>query len=193
VGAAALACPGSFINSLLSLGQRGVVQLQPGTRREAVVAAACAFAGTASAALVPGVFDPDHTGCPVATVQNGWLHLEKNCATTTNASAGANITGLTGQTFTSASFTLKSTSVPGRLASVQHRDDDRHVLPRLQQRDAGGERRRYRDLLVHGRARLPVRGDRHHHLGGGADRRAGSPGLRRGSSFSAQPEKPSLR
>jgi len=76
----------------------------------AVVAAACAFAGSASAALVPGVFDPGHTGCPVATVQNGWLHLEKNCATTTNASAGANITGLTGQTFTSASFTLKSTS-----------------------------------------------------------------------------------
>jgi hypothetical protein len=76
----------------------------------AVVAAACAFAGSASAALVPGVFDPGRTGCPVATVQNGWLHLEKNCATTTNASAGANITGLTGQTFTSASFTLKSTS-----------------------------------------------------------------------------------
>ena len=74
----------------------------------AVAAAAMAFAGTASAALVPGVFDPDHTGCPIATAQNGWLHLEKNCATTTNASAGANITGLTGQTFTSASFTLKS-------------------------------------------------------------------------------------
>jgi hypothetical protein len=76
----------------------------------AVVAAACAFAGGASAALVPGVFDPGHTGCPVAVVQNGWLHLEKNCPTTTNASAGADITGLTGQTFTSASFTLKSTS-----------------------------------------------------------------------------------
>jgi hypothetical protein len=76
----------------------------------AVAAAAMAFAGTASAALVPGVFDPGNTGCPIATAANGWLHLEKNCATTTNASAGANITGLTGQTFTSASFTLKSTT-----------------------------------------------------------------------------------
>ena len=76
----------------------------------AIIVAACAFAGTASAALVPSVFDPGHTGCPVATAQNGWLHLEKNCATTTNAAAGADITGLTGQTFTSASFTLKSTT-----------------------------------------------------------------------------------
>jgi hypothetical protein len=76
----------------------------------AVIAAACAFAGTAGAALVPGVYDPDKTGCPVAKAQGGWLHLEKNCATTTNASAGADITGLTGQTFTSASFTLKSTT-----------------------------------------------------------------------------------
>jgi hypothetical protein len=74
----------------------------------AVIVAACAFAGTASAALVPSVFDPDHTGCPVAVAQNGYLHLEKNCATTTNAAAGADITGLAGQTFTSASFTLKS-------------------------------------------------------------------------------------
>ena len=74
----------------------------------AVAVAALAFAGTAGAALVPGVFDPDHTGCPVAKAQSGYLHLEKNCATTTNASAGADITGLTGQAFTSASFTLKS-------------------------------------------------------------------------------------
>jgi hypothetical protein len=76
----------------------------------AASAAALAFAGSASAALVPGVFDPDHTGCPVATYSNGVLHLEKNCATTTNASAGADITGLNGQPFTSASFTLKSAS-----------------------------------------------------------------------------------
>jgi hypothetical protein len=75
-----------------------------------IVVAACAFAGTASAALVPSVFDPGHTGCPVAAAQNGYLHLEKNCATTTNAAAGADITGLAGQTFTSASFTLKSTT-----------------------------------------------------------------------------------
>jgi hypothetical protein len=75
-----------------------------------IIVAACAFAGTASAALVPSVFDPGHTGCPVAAAQNGYLHLEKNCATTTNAAAGADITGLAGQTFTSASFTLKSTT-----------------------------------------------------------------------------------
>jgi hypothetical protein len=76
----------------------------------AVAAFALAVAGTAGAALVPGVFDPGHTGCPVATYSNGVLHLEKNCPTVTNASAGADITGLNGQTFTSASFTLASTS-----------------------------------------------------------------------------------
>ena len=66
--------------------------------------------GTAAATLVPGVFDPGNTGCPVATFSNGVLHLEKNCPTSTNAAAGADITGLEGQTFTSASFTLASTS-----------------------------------------------------------------------------------
>ncbi len=45
---------------------------------------------------------------PLRWRRSGYLHLEKNCATTTNASAGANITGLAGQPFTSASFTLKS-------------------------------------------------------------------------------------
>src|SRR5579864_2145743 len=75
------------------------------------VVAACVFAGTAGAALVPSVFDPGNTGCPVATAQDGWLHLEKNCATTTNAAAGADITKIApGQTFASASFTLKSAS-----------------------------------------------------------------------------------
>jgi hypothetical protein len=75
-----------------------------------VAALALAFAGTAAAALVPGVFDPGHTGCPTATYSGGWLHLEKNCATSTNAAAGADITGLDGQPFVSASFTLKSAS-----------------------------------------------------------------------------------
>ncbi|TMK73542.1 MAG: hypothetical protein E6G50_01480 [Actinobacteria bacterium] len=69
-----------------------------------------ALAGTAAATLVPGVFDPGNTGCPVSTFSNGVLHLEKNCPTATNAAAGADITGLEGQTFTSASFTLASTS-----------------------------------------------------------------------------------
>jgi hypothetical protein len=71
---------------------------------------ALAFAGTAAATLVPGVFDPGATGCPVATYANGVLHLEKNCPTPTNASAGAEITGFDGQTFSSASFTLANTS-----------------------------------------------------------------------------------
>ena len=72
----------------------------------AIAVAALGLAGTAAAALVPGVFDPGNTGCPVATYSNGVLHLEKNCPTPTNASAGAEITGLGGQSFTSASFTL---------------------------------------------------------------------------------------
>jgi hypothetical protein len=71
---------------------------------------ALAITGVASAALVPGVYDPDHTGCPTATYTSPWLHLAKNCATTTNAAAGADITGVSGQTFTSASFTLASTT-----------------------------------------------------------------------------------
>jgi hypothetical protein len=76
----------------------------------AVAALTLALAGTAAAALVPGVFDPGNTGCPVATYANGVLHLEKNCATTVNAAAGADITGLNGQPFVSASFTLASAS-----------------------------------------------------------------------------------
>ena len=75
----------------------------------AIAVMALAISGVASAALVPGVFDPDHTGCPTATYSSPWLHLAKNCATTTNAAAGADITGVTG-TFTSASFTLASTT-----------------------------------------------------------------------------------
>jgi hypothetical protein len=61
---------------------------------------------SAASALVPSVFDPDHTGCPTATFTNGVLHLAKNCPTATNAAAGADITGFEGATFTSASFTL---------------------------------------------------------------------------------------
>jgi hypothetical protein len=62
------------------------------------------------AALEPGVYDPGNTGCPIATYSNGVLHLEKNCPTPTLAAAGADITGLNGQTFQSASFTLASTT-----------------------------------------------------------------------------------
>jgi hypothetical protein len=69
-----------------------------------------ALAGTAAAALIPGVFDPGNTRCVSSSFSNGVLHLEKNCPTSTNAAAGADITGLEGQTFTSASFTLASTA-----------------------------------------------------------------------------------
>jgi hypothetical protein len=73
-------------------------------------ATALAFAATSSAALVPGVFDPGSTGCVKATFikKTKTLHLEKNCPTATNASAGAEVTGVSGQTFQSASFTLAS-------------------------------------------------------------------------------------
>jgi hypothetical protein len=74
----------------------------------AVMVLTLALAGTAAAALVPGVFDPGNTGCPVATYANGVLHLEKNCPDATIAAAGADITGLSGQAFTSAEFTLAS-------------------------------------------------------------------------------------
>lgn len=76
----------------------------------AIAVAAFAFVGTAGAALVPGVFDPGKTGCPVAQAQSGWLHLEKNCVNTTNASAYGQITGVNGQAFVSGSFTLKIAS-----------------------------------------------------------------------------------
>ena len=75
-----------------------------------VVAAALAFTVSASAALVPGVFDPGNTGCVEATFikTTKTLHLEKNCPTETNAAAGAEVTRVSGQTFQSASFTLAS-------------------------------------------------------------------------------------
>jgi hypothetical protein len=67
---------------------------------------ALTFVGSAAASFSPWVYDPGHTGCVTSTVSGGVLHLAKNCPTTTNASAGASINGVAGQTFTSASFTL---------------------------------------------------------------------------------------
>jgi hypothetical protein len=73
--------------------------------------AALALAGTAAAALVPWTFVGTGAICsPTSTFSGGVLHLSKPCTTDTNASAGATITGVSGQTFTSASFTLASTS-----------------------------------------------------------------------------------
>jgi hypothetical protein len=77
-----------------------------------VLATALAFTVSASAALVPGVFDPGNTGCVKATYmkKTKTLHLEKNCPTSTNAAAGADLTRVSGRTFQSASFTLASTT-----------------------------------------------------------------------------------
>jgi hypothetical protein len=75
------------------------------------VVAALAFSGTAAAALVPWTFvDTGATCSVVSTYSNGVLHLEKNCSTDTVASAGATITGMDGQTFSSGSFTLANES-----------------------------------------------------------------------------------
>jgi hypothetical protein len=76
----------------------------------AIAVAAFAFVGTAGAAVIPGVFDPGKTGCPVAKAQSGWLHLEKNCVSTTNAAAFGQLNEANGKTFASAAFTLKSAS-----------------------------------------------------------------------------------
>jgi len=77
----------------------------------AVTVAALALAGTAAAALTPWTFvGPGATCSPTSTFGSGVLHLSKPCTTPTNASAGATITGVSGQTFTSASFTLASTA-----------------------------------------------------------------------------------
>jgi hypothetical protein len=75
----------------------------------AAAVAALALAGTAAAALVPWTFvGPGVTCAPTSSFSGGVLHLSKPCTTATNASAGATITGVGGQPFTSASFTLAS-------------------------------------------------------------------------------------
>lgn len=76
----------------------------------ALGAASLVLAGPAAAELKPGVYDPGNTGCPKATFTKGVLHLEKNCPTSAEAAAGAQITGAEGQAFRSASFRLASTA-----------------------------------------------------------------------------------
>jgi hypothetical protein len=72
---------------------------------------ALVLAGSAAAALVPWTFVGAGAVCsPTSTFSSGVLHLSKPCTTPTNASAGATITGASGQTFTSASFTLANAS-----------------------------------------------------------------------------------
>jgi hypothetical protein len=72
----------------------------------AVTAIALVVAAHATAALVPTTYDPGSTGCVSSTYANGTLHLAKTCATSTNAAAQADVTGLGGQQFASATFTL---------------------------------------------------------------------------------------
>jgi hypothetical protein len=75
----------------------------------AAAVTALALAATAAGALAPWTFVGAGASCsPTSTFSGGVLHLSKPCTTATNASAGATITGVSGQTFTSASFTLAS-------------------------------------------------------------------------------------
>lgn len=77
----------------------------------AVAVTALAFAGTAAAALTPWTFVGTGATCsPTSSFSNGALHLSKPCTTATNASAGATVTGVSGQPFSSASFTLANAS-----------------------------------------------------------------------------------
>src|SRR5690348_24044 len=77
----------------------------------AVAVTALVLAGTAAAALSPWTFRDTGVTCAVSsTFSNGALHLAKPCTTSTVASAGATITGVKGKTFSSASFTLASSS-----------------------------------------------------------------------------------
>ena len=107
-----------------------------------IAVAAMAFAGTATAALVPGVYDPGSTGCPVATYAAGVLHLEKNCA---DADGGCCRSRHHRPRGTDVHFrnvhSGERRAVPRRITPLQHLHDDQHVLPRLQQRDADDERR----------------------------------------------------
>ena len=113
-----------------------------------IAVAAMAFAGTATAALVPGVLRHRQQRLPGRHLRRRRAALEKNCHTETVASAGADITGLERQTFTTATFTLASAAqCHGRITPLRHRHHrDRHVLPRLHQRDADDERGRDADL-----------------------------------------------
>lgn len=76
----------------------------------AAAALTLVLAGSAAAAISPSVYDPGNTGCATSTWSGGALHLAKTCATSTNAAAQADVTGLAGQAFQSATFTLASTA-----------------------------------------------------------------------------------
>ena len=72
---------------------------------------ALALAGVGRGRARPRSLRPgQHRLSRLRPTPDGVLHLAKNCATATNAAAGADITGFSGATFTSASFTLASPS-----------------------------------------------------------------------------------
>ena len=79
-----------------------------------VLATALAFTVSASAAVVPWVYAKDSADldCVKSTYikKTKTLHLEKNCSNDTVVAAGAEVTGVSGQTFQSASFTLANAS-----------------------------------------------------------------------------------
>lgn len=60
--------------------------------------------------VVPGVFDPDGTGCPTAVWEDQGLDLQKLCDTSTNAAAGADVVGFNGQALDQLSFDIKNGS-----------------------------------------------------------------------------------
>lgn len=87
------------------------VRMKKLTFLAAAVTGALALAGVAAASLSPWTFvDTGVTCAPISTYSAGVLHLSKPCTTDTSASAGATITGASGQSFSSASFTLASTA-----------------------------------------------------------------------------------
>ncbi len=128
-----------------------------------VLVIALAFTVSASAALVPGVFDPENTGCVKATFikKTKTLHLEKNCPTPTNAAAGAEITGVSGRAPTF--WTVPALDERDARRKVARRyltsraDDGRWLAPGLQQRRADDERERRADTFLLPAARRPAR------------------------------------
>lgn len=60
--------------------------------------------------VVPGVFDPDSTGCPTAEWTLLGLDLHKLCDTSTNAAAGGDVVGFNDQKLEQLSFDIKNGS-----------------------------------------------------------------------------------
>ena len=144
-----------------------------------IVSVALVFAVSASAALVPGVFDPGNTGCVEATfIKKTKTLTRKNCPTATNAAAGAISPRSVDDVPVGVVHPREHEPVSGVLATLQRRDIGR-IFPRLQQRHADDERQRNRDLSVPllRRSRQPASRSRltdgGYRIGERADRRPG--------------------